>query len=182
MNLSLGGDKVTIGDRIKVLRKELDINQTAFGSKIGLKQAAIGLYENNQRTVSDRCISDICREFLVNEEWLRNGIGETFVEPTTFSLDEYAKSHELRESEINLIRGFMELDKNTRNALYELFNKAFENERQAVSSSQSSIVSTELSSTVEELEEEYKKSVLKNASKPVRSASNITEGTKIKEA
>jgi len=119
---------MTIGERIREIRKVLDINQTAFGSRIGLKQAAIGLYENEQRTVSDRCISDICREFNVNEKWLRNETGEMFIEPATFSLDEYAHSHDLKEMDINLIRGFMELDPNVRSALYDMFKKAFVNE------------------------------------------------------
>jgi len=175
---------MTIGERIRQLRKELNITQSDLGSKIGLKQAAIGLYENNQRTVTDRCIADICREFLVNEKWLRDGIGEPFIEPTIFSLDEYAKSHDLRESEINLIRGFMDLDRNTRNALYDMFNKAFANETQAVASSSPSspTVDAELSATIEDLEGEYKKSVLKSASKPVLSASNTTEGARKKDA
>jgi transcriptional regulator with XRE-family HTH domain len=119
---------MTVGERIREIRKELNVNQTVFGSKIGLKQAAIGLYENEQRTVSDRCISDICREFNVNEEWLRNGTGNMFVEPATFSLDDYARSNNLRDMEINLIRGFMELDHCTRDALYDLFKKAFATE------------------------------------------------------
>ena len=175
---------MTIGERIKELRKLLHISQTDFGSKIGLKQTAIGMYENNQRTVSDRSITDICREYNVSEEWLRDGTGGIFIEPTTFSLDEYAKTHDLMDSEIKLIRGFMDLDKNTRNALYDMFNKAFANETQAVPSSSPSspTVDAELSATIEDLEGEYKKSVLKSASKPVLSASNTTEGTRKKEA
>lgn len=74
---------MTTGERIKQLRKELHITQADLGSKIGLKQAAIGLYENNQRTVTDRCISDICREFNVSEEWLRTGSGEMFNQRST---------------------------------------------------------------------------------------------------
>lgn len=117
---------MTIGERIKELRTDkLHMNQTDFGSKIGLKYAAIGLYEKNQRSVSDRSISDICREFSVSEEWLRYGTGDPFIEPTTFSLDEYAKSKSLSEREIVLVQEFMNLDSTVRNALFGMFEKAF---------------------------------------------------------
>ena len=73
-----GGDILEIGNRIRELRKELGMNQTDFASKIGLKQSAIGLYENNDRRVSDQTIKLICTEFDVNEQWLRTGEGEMF--------------------------------------------------------------------------------------------------------
>lgn len=41
--------------------------------------------------ITDRILYDICREFNVNEFWLRTGEGEMFIQPETFSLDEYAK-------------------------------------------------------------------------------------------
>ena len=69
-----------IGERIKEIRNVLNLNQSEFGQEIGVKQAAIGLYENSHRNITDRVISDICREFNVNENWLRYGEGEMFDE------------------------------------------------------------------------------------------------------
>lgn len=66
-------------DRIKELRKFLNLNQSEFGEQIGLKQATIAGYENGIRSVSDQTIYSICREFRVNEEWLRSGNGEMFI-------------------------------------------------------------------------------------------------------
>ena len=63
-------------DRIKALRKALLLNQTAFGSKIGVKQSAVAAYESGSRTPLDSVIVSICREFGVNERWLRTGEGE----------------------------------------------------------------------------------------------------------
>lgn len=70
---------MTISKRIKYLRKTLNLTQAEFANKIGLKQASIGLYENNNRNILDRTIRDICREFNVNEKWLREGIGDIFI-------------------------------------------------------------------------------------------------------
>ena len=76
-------------DRIKLLRKELKLNQTDFGERIGVKQASVAGYEAGIRTPLDAVITSICREFNVNEDWLRTGKGEMFL-PMTRS-DELAK-------------------------------------------------------------------------------------------
>ena len=66
-------------ERIKALRKALQLNQTAFGEKIGIKQGTVAGYENGSRQPIDAVISAICREWNVSEEWLRDGVGEMFV-------------------------------------------------------------------------------------------------------
>lgn len=67
-------------NRIKELRKSLNLNQTEFGEKIGVKQGSVASYESGARMPLDTVINSICREFNVNEEWLRNGTGEMFIE------------------------------------------------------------------------------------------------------
>lgn len=54
------------------------ITQQEIADKLGLSQNFIWQIENGDRTPSDRTISDICREFGVNEVWLRTGDGEPF--------------------------------------------------------------------------------------------------------
>lgn len=68
-----------IGKRIKEIRKVTNITQQTLADKIGLKRNTIANYEIEQITPSDRTIADICREFNVCEEWLRNGTGEMFL-------------------------------------------------------------------------------------------------------
>lgn len=62
-------------NRIRELRKKLGMNQTEFGARIGLKQTTIAGYENGSRNPLDSIIISICREFNVNENWLRTGEG-----------------------------------------------------------------------------------------------------------
>ena len=69
-------------DRLKKLRKELDLTQQAFADNIGMKQNTIAQYEMGRTTPSDAIIFSICREFGVNEKWLRSGEGEMFEELT----------------------------------------------------------------------------------------------------
>lgn len=66
-------------DRIKAVRKELALNQTDFGLRIGVKQGTVAAYESGSRIPLDSVIVSICREFGVSEHWLRTGEGEMFV-------------------------------------------------------------------------------------------------------
>ena len=70
---------VTMEERIKSLREELHLTQKEFGEKIGITNTAVSKLEKKERAASDRVVRDICREFNVNEEWLRTGQGEMFV-------------------------------------------------------------------------------------------------------
>lgn len=63
-------------DRIRLIRKESGLTQEEFAKKIDLTKNYISLVENGGRTLADRTVSDICRIFSINEEWLRTGIGE----------------------------------------------------------------------------------------------------------
>ena len=66
-----------MNERIKYLRKEiLKITQEDFASRINLSRNFIAQIEIGTKTPSDRSIADICREFNINEEWLRTGQGE----------------------------------------------------------------------------------------------------------
>lgn len=70
---------MAIGERIKELRKAKGLTQQVFADRLGLKRNTVGGYEIGTVAPSDRTISDICREFNVNETWLRTGEGEMFV-------------------------------------------------------------------------------------------------------
>lgn len=72
---------MTLGERIKKVRRSLDLTQQAFGQRIGIKQNSIALIESGRNT-SDQTIFAICREFNVDETWLRTGEGEMFVRQT----------------------------------------------------------------------------------------------------
>lgn len=67
-----------MNQRIKELRKSLNMTQDEFSSKIGLSRNFIAQIETGTKTPSDRTINDICREFNINEEWLRTGNGEMY--------------------------------------------------------------------------------------------------------
>ena len=68
-------------DRIRDIRKNrLQLSQKEFASRLGMSENYIWMIEKGERVPPDRTISDICREFNVNEVWLRTGEGEPFKE------------------------------------------------------------------------------------------------------
>ncbi len=65
-----------MNERLKKLRKSLDLTQQEFADKIGIARGNIAAYEVGKNAPSDAVISLICKIFNVNENWLRNGTGE----------------------------------------------------------------------------------------------------------
>lgn len=86
-----------MGERIKELRKALGLTQQQFADKIKVKRNTVAQYEIGRNEPIETVISLICREFNVNENWLRTGEGEMFVTLT--------KEEELTDFLADLIKG-----------------------------------------------------------------------------
>ena len=67
-----------IGERIKAVRKHFKLTQAEFGERIGVKGNTIATYEIGRNAPVDAIFSLLCREYGVNEIWLRSGEGEMF--------------------------------------------------------------------------------------------------------
>lgn len=72
-------------NRLVLLREEIGLNQSEFAKKLNVTSAAISKIEKGKGNLTDRMMNDICREFMVNKEWLLYGKGEMFVDS---SMDE----------------------------------------------------------------------------------------------
>lgn len=72
-------------ERMKELRKNLNLTQQELADQLHIKRTNIANYESGLSSPTDSVIALICREFNVSEEWLRNGTGEMFI---PMSLDE----------------------------------------------------------------------------------------------
>jgi len=174
-----------IYERIKDLRKNiLKLNQEDFSKSIGLSRSNIANIEVGRINLTDRVVSDICKEFNVNEEWLRNGNGEMFLEPDTFSLDEYVKQRGMTEEELDIIKGVFEIPEEFRRQAIEYFKikilpaLRFDNDIVATKENIDIVEIPIEEKSVSELEMEYKKNLLKNASKQTATVSSITEDKK----
>ena len=97
-----------INDRLKLIRKSLEMNQTDFGAKIGLSQTSIGLYEKGSRDLTERIIAQLCQTYSVNEDWLRTGEGEMFVDDTPALIERMKDELNLSEREIEMLTIFLD--------------------------------------------------------------------------
>lgn len=66
-------------ERVKELRKTLDLTMEKFGNRLGVTKVAISNIENGNRKLTEQMIKSICREFDVDENWLRTGKGKMFL-------------------------------------------------------------------------------------------------------
>jgi len=69
---------MTILDRIRLVRKEIGLNQGEFAGKIGLTQTSMSMIEAGKAPLTDKNIKLICATFTVDENWLKTGKGEMF--------------------------------------------------------------------------------------------------------
>ena len=117
-------------DRIKQIRKEYKLTQAAFGERIGVKGNTITNYENGLRNPTDAVILSICREFNINEEWLRNGI-EPMKMPRDGKLSSYMSEIVTGDDYFirDLIEVYMELDSTSKDALKEIAKKMAEKQK-----------------------------------------------------
>lgn len=67
---------MTIGERVKKIRTDNNLTLEKFGSRLGVSKVAISKIEHNENALSEQMCRSICREFSVNEQWLRTGEGK----------------------------------------------------------------------------------------------------------
>ncbi len=114
-------------NRIIQIRNEEQLSQEKFAEKIGLSRNFINQVEAGKKNISDRTISDICRVFNVNEDWLRSGAG-TMKKKLTRNQEIGAFANEVMELEDGkfkkrFIEALTKLDENDWEALEKIVNK-----------------------------------------------------------
>ena len=77
---SIKGGEYNMNERIKELRKSLGLTQEKFAERLKMKRNTIANYEIGRNDPIPAVVTLICKEFNVNEDWLRNGTGEMFIE------------------------------------------------------------------------------------------------------
>ena len=136
-------------ERIRTLRRELDLTQEKFAERIGIKRNTIATYESGRNEPVDSVVALICREFHVNEEWLRNGTGEMFAQDSEDELQALTEKYSLSPADRVLIEKYVSLKADTRNAILEFM-------KDVVASMQESAGDySDIPDTPEELEQKF---------------------------
>ena len=106
-----------MNERIKKLRKVLDLTQQEFADKIGVKRNTIATYEIGRNVPLDAVIVLICREFNVSETWLRTGEGDMFLPSPNGVLDELVQKYGLSTRGKVIVEKFLDLNPDVQEAV-----------------------------------------------------------------
>ena len=102
---------IELNERIKSLRKKLNLSQEAFGERLGITGGGISKLESGQRNITEQMVKSICREFHVSYLWLKTGQGEMFepLDQNTTALFDRIMAGE-NETAKAIFRAFAELN------------------------------------------------------------------------
>lgn len=104
-------------ERLKNIRKAKGLTMEQFGERLGVTKSAVSKWENGGREVTNQVIKAVCKEFGVNENWLRTGKGDMFRYDMTEKLDDLAAAHSLGSDQRVLIERFIKLSPEARQAV-----------------------------------------------------------------
>lgn len=110
---------MTINGRIKELRKQLGLNQTAFGEKIGIKVSQASYIEKDGNTVTQRVIQLICTNFNVSEQWLVDGAGEMYTSTEDGVIQQLVKEYSLTPDQEIFARQWLQLPADAKDAVVD---------------------------------------------------------------
>lgn len=115
----------TIGERIKTIREAKDLSQEAFGAKLGVMKTTVSGWENGRRQPGEATLKSIMREWNVSYSYLTEGKGDMFDDLPETLLDELADEYHLTDIQKKLVKTFLELDDEQKDALTTLLEKTF---------------------------------------------------------
>lgn len=99
----------SVNQKIKIIREVLKVSQSDFATSLGLKRNTISLIENGKRNPSERTLNDICEKFNVNEEWLKNDMGEMFYENDKSIIAELSAQYSLDDLDKKILETYLNL-------------------------------------------------------------------------
>lgn len=158
-------------DRIREVREHFGLSMEKFGSRIGIGKASISLLESGKNNPSVQTITLICREFGVNEQWLRTGEGEMFEQSRASVLDRLSTEYDLSREQRSVIEAFLDLDPQERDVILKYVHNVFD--RSAESAAQSTAIPDKEAQRIAE-SDEFK--ALREKNEPPESESCTTAG------
>lgn len=141
-----------MNERLKKLRKVLDLSQEEFGKKLGVSRGVIVNMELSRAEIKPLFIEHLCSVFNVNEEWLNTGIGEMFKLKKEDVISQLTREYGLDDVDRHIIEGYLNLDPDKRGAVKEyIMSLASEFSKESASENE---INEEVESYRRELEQE----------------------------
>lgn len=86
---------MSVGERIRKVRRSLDLTQAEFAARIGSTQNTVTRYETGDRKPSATVLAMIGQTYGVSVEWLRSGTGDMFLPKEADTLEALARERGL---------------------------------------------------------------------------------------
>jgi len=116
---------MTQGERIRNIRKKLNLTLEKFGGKLGVGKTAISNIEKGNRNLTEQMALSICREYNVNYDYLMDGEGEMFDDLPQTVLDELCVQYDLDDLDKSLVEMYLEMPEQVRDYLKQDIRKRF---------------------------------------------------------
>lgn len=114
MDLDYGKFGDCLAGRLYAIRKNQRLNQEDFGRRIGVTRSAICNYEGGTRPIGEQVILGVCREFSVNELWMRNGVGKPYNPPKNNVIDKLISEYGCSKFEGDFLKTYFQMTKEER--------------------------------------------------------------------
>lgn len=162
-----------MNERLLQLRKKINLSQEAFGKRLGVTKTTISRLEKGERNLTEQMIKSICREFRINEDWFRTGLGDMNSSVIDNKLEQLSQEYNFSDSEYRFFKIYLALDQKKRDAVVEFLENILDTNSELVSTVEKSIkkISTNTSIDIElqkyrqELEAEEKGRILSASEK-----------------
>lgn len=108
---------MTIGERIAKVREELGYSRPAFADALAVSRQTVYMWECGTNNASDRMLKSIANRFGISYIWLKEGDGDMFTRFPGKILADLAVAYDLDETELDIVRNFVELPEDQRKVL-----------------------------------------------------------------
>lgn len=114
---------MTQGERVREIRKELNLTLEKFGEKLGVGKTAISKIEKGENSLTDQMLKAICREYNVSYDYLVNGEGEMFDDLPQTVLDELCVQYDCDGFDRVLIEEYLKLSADDKQVLKDFIKR-----------------------------------------------------------
>lgn len=116
---------MSVGERIRRIRKDAGLSLETFGEQIGITKSAVGQIERGMNNPAERTIKLICSEFRVNYDWLTQGIGEMYSTAAESIIDELVDEYHLDDLDRQIMIEYLKLPVEQRQIFRDTVRRMF---------------------------------------------------------
>jgi len=118
--------KLSISDRIKYIRDDLEMSRAAFGETLGVSGDVINNLERGRVKIQESMLRLICKTHHVSYLFLTEGFGDPYVGVPGIIMNDAVEKYNLDETDKSLIEEYVKLDEDTRKAFKQYLLRVFE--------------------------------------------------------